>query len=494
MLIVTLVGLYTSRVILKALGADDFGLYSVVGGIVALFAFFRSSMEKCTQRFLNFEMGKDGENLYGVFGNALTIHIGIATIAFILAETIGIWFLNTHINIPEGREYAANCIYQTVVGGLLLTIFSIPYSAAIIAHERMGIFAIISIVECACVLITALIINLVSQDRLILYGILVLATRLTVFIICVAYCYVNISETKVRPTYDKSISRKMLGYTSWALLGHAMILGTNQGNIILVNMFHGVSANAAMAVANQVNSHVLSLTSNFQTAFNPQITKSYAVKDFTYLQSLMISTSKLSYFLLFAICLPLFLNIDFILDIWLEDVPIDTNIFCILMLSSGIIQATTSPLNFSIMATGRIKWFQIVTGLVFISDLFILYFFFNLGLSAPTAMWVKLSIMIIVAIVRAIFVHKVMPEVIIKDYFNKALIPILATTLIAVPFALFLISFANSIVGKLSLTLIVFIITLGLIVFVGFTNKERQVLLNFFKHKKNETKNDFSTR
>ena len=146
------------------------------------------------------------------------------------------------------------------------------------------------------------------------------------------------------------------------------------------------------------------------------------------------------------------------------------------------------------MATGRIKWFQIVTGLVFISDLFILYFFFNLGLSAPTAMWVKLSIMIIVAIVRAIFVHKVMPEVIIKDYFNKALIPILATTLIAVPFALFLISFANSIVGKLSLTLIVFIITLGLIVFVGFTNKERQVLLNFFKHKKNETKNDFSTR
>lgn len=484
MLIVTIVGLYTSRVVLKALGVEDFGLHSVIGGVVSLFSFFRSSMEKCTQRFLNFEMTKPKGRLHDTFGNALIIHIGLCLIALMLTESIGIWFLNTYINIPAGREFAANCVYQTVIGGLLLTILTIPFSACIIANERMGVFALISIVDCVLNLGIVYIISISSSDRLIFYSVLLLGIKIFNFLFYVLYCRWKFSEANGKISYDKSLCRKMLGYTSWTLLGHAMILGTNQGNSILVNMFHGVGANAAMAIANHVNSHVLNLTNNFQTAFNPQITKSYASGNYPYLRSLIFSTSKISYFLLFSIALPLFINIDFVLGVWLETVPPEADIFCVLILSSGILQATTSPLNFSIMATGNIKWYQITTGFVFISDLFILYALFSLGLPAPTAMWVKILIMCFVTIVRLYFAHRLIKEIEISDYLKRAFVPIILTTAICLAIALSLLSLTSTTPERLFATVFIFAFSCVAIAFLGLTKQERQMIISILHKRK----------
>lgn len=486
MLVVTLVGLYTSRVILSALGIEDYGLFSVVGGVVSLFTFFRSSMEKCTQRFLNIEMTKPNGRLNETFNNALIIHAFIAVIALVLAETVGLWFLNNYIQIPEGRSFAANCVYQTVVGGLLLTIFSIPYSATIIANERMGVFALVSVLECFFNLGIAFLVSYSNADKLILYSVLLLVSKCFTFLLYAFYCHKKFVETKLHLIYDKAICKEMLGYTSWTLVGHAMILGTNQGNSILVNMFHGVTSNAAMAVANQVNSHVLHLTGNFQTAFNPQITKAYASEDYDYLNKLIVSTSKLSFFLLFIVSLPLFLNIDLILDVWLKEVPFQTNIFCILMISSGILQATTSPLNFSIMATGKIKWFQLITGFVFLSDLIILYALFKLGLPAPTAMWVKLFIMLLVTIVRLLFASRLIPSIKIGLYFREVMFPILLTSCICVFIAIVLMKMANTIIWQVVITSIIIIITIVVVYYLGLSNKERRMIIGFISKKKSK--------
>lgn len=483
MLLVTLVGLYTSRVILRSLGVEDFGLYNVIGGVVSLFAFFRSSMEKCTQRFLNVEMANKANSLRDTFSNALIIHFALAGIALLLTETVGLWFLNTYIQIPAGREFAANCVYQTVIGGLLLTILTIPYSACIIAHERMGVFALISIVDCSLNLCLAIIISCSKSDRLILYAVLMLLVRTVNFAFYVIYCKIKFSETNGRITYDKKMSRQMLGYTSWTLLGHAMILGTNQGNSILVNMFHGVGANAAMAVANQVNGHVLNLTGNFQTAFNPQITKSHASKNYSYLQSLVISTSKLSYFLLFIVALPLFINIDVVLELWLGTVPEEANVFCVLMLTSGILQATTSPLNFCIMATGNIKWYQITTGLVFISDLFILYALFSYGLSAPTAMWVKIFIMLMVCVVRVHFCRRLIPDISMSHYFTRAVFPILSVTILSLAITFIILPFITSLPQQIIASGTIVLFTCGIIAALGLNRTERQMIVGFLRKK-----------
>ncbi|MCF0206771.1 MAG: oligosaccharide flippase family protein, partial [Bacteroidales bacterium] len=331
-LIVMLVSLYTSRVILDALGVEDYGLYNVVGGVVGLFSFLRTSMTKSTQRFLNVEMVNPLGRLKDTFSVSLFVHVIIAVVALFLLETVGLWFLNNYIQIPSGREHAANMVYQSTVFSLILTIISVPYNASIIAHEKMGYFAIVSIVDCLLKLLICYLILVDGFDRLILYGWLMLGVSFVNFLMYVAYCLIMCSETSFRLLYDKALFRDMFSYTTWTVVGQAAIVGTNQGNNILVNIFHTVTANAAMGVANQVNSAVVSLTSNFQTAFNPQITKSYAAKDYAYLTSLVYTTSKISYLLLLIVSLPLMFNVEDILNIWLKEVPQDAGVFCIWVL------------------------------------------------------------------------------------------------------------------------------------------------------------------
>lgn len=473
-IVVMLVSLYTSRVILHALGIEDYGLYNVIGGVVALFSFLRTSMTKSTQRFLNVEMAKGNGRLKETFSVSLTIHILIAVIAIALAETAGLWFLNSYIQIPEGRELAANVVYQSTVISLVLTIVSVPYNASIIAHERMGYFAVVSIVDCFLKLGICYIIMIGSFDRLILYGWLMMGATLVNVLMYAFYCFKRCPETSLRLMYDKDLFKEMLGYTTWTVVGQVAIVGTNQGNNILVNMFHSVTANAAMGVASQVNGAVVSLTSNFQTAFNPQITKSYAAKDFDYLKFLVYSTSKISYYMLMIVCLPLMFNINTILGIWLKEVPLYAGTFCILVLCNSILNALSAPFNFSVLSSGKIKWFQIVTSLVYLSDLVVVYFLFSYGFPPYTALAVKVSIMVVILYVRLFFANREVECINLASYFKEVLNPLVIVTMISVGVGVISFHFCQSIVAYIIATIGLVAVSCVAIYFIGLSRKEQQ--------------------
>lgn len=476
MIVVLLVSLYTSRVVLKALGLEDYGLYNVIGGIVAIFSFLRNSMTQCTQRYLNCEMAKPDGQLNKTFCVSVTIHIFICIFLLFLAETIGLWFLNTKIQIPEGREIAANWVYQSTVFSLMTTILSIPYSAAIISHEKMGYFAVVSVVDVLLKLVIAFVLLTNVYDKLITYGILMMGISLLNFILYMSYCRVKFSETKYRFIVDKDRMKEMLGFTSWTLLGQLTVVGTNQGNGILVNMFHSVVANAAMSIGQQVNYAVTSLTSNFQTAFNPQITKSYASKDYDYLKFLVYCTSKISFLLLFLVAMPIMLNIDLILDIWLSEVPKGANIFCLLTFLNCIINAISMPFNFTIMSTGKIKWYQIALAVIYLFDLPILYILFSMGVPPYYAMVVKVCVTIVVFFLRLYFTNITVDAFCVNDYYKIVLLPIIMDVCVSFAFALFLWQFSDQMNLGIWLTTLYALFSVITSYYLCLSRKERNSL------------------
>lgn len=472
-----LVSLYTSRVILHALGVEDYGLYNVIGGVVSLFAFLRTSMTKSTQRFLNVEMSIEGGKLKDTFRVSFSIHVLMAIIALILAETVGLWFLNSHIQIPEGRDVAANVVYQSTVISLVFTILSVPFNAAIIAHEKMGYFAVVSIIDSILKLVICYLIMVEGIDRLILYGWLMMMINITNFLMYMIYCFLKHTETSIKLLYDKILCRKMLSYTTWTVVGSSAVVAANQGNNILVNMFHSVTANAAMGIASQVNAAVVSLTTNFQTAFNPQITKSYAAHDYEYLKNLVYSTSKLSYYLLFIVSLPLCFNMDWCLSMWLKEIPQYASIFSILILCNAIINALSMPFNYAVLSTSSIKSFQITTSLVFLCDLIFVYFFFCLGASAPFALIVKVAIMFVMLGVRLAYANKVVECINIRTYAKDALFPIIIVTSICVGLGFLLYSsFFDFLSVIIRLLILICISTISIYCF-GLKKNEKTIII-----------------
>lgn len=481
--VVMLVSLYTSRVILRALGVEDYGLYNVIGGVVGLFAFLRTSMTKSTQRFLNVEMAKPDGRLKDTFSVSLTIHVIISIIALVLAETIGLWFLNTYIQIPEDRELAANVVYQSTVFSLIFTILSVPYNASIIAHERMGYFAVVSIIDAFLKLAICYMLYVGDADRLIVYGWLMMGVNGFNFILYAVYCLKRCSETSFRLLYDKGLFKEMLSYTTWTVVGQVAIVGTNQGNNILMNMFHSVTANAAMGVANQINHAVVSLTSSFQTAFNPQITKSYAAKDFEYLKFLVFTTSKISFFLLTFVSIPIAFNIDYILDIWLDRVPQYSNIFVVLIFCNTILNALSAPLNFTVLSSGKIKFFQIATSIVYLSDLVFVYLLFKAGFPPATALIVKVCIMVAVLCVRLFFTSREVPCINAVAYIKEVIFPLMACSGLSVLSGFLIFFFAQTAISIIAATLLVMIITAFLIFSIGLNSKEKNMVKKLISNK-----------
>lgn len=483
MIVVMLIALYTSRVVLKALGVDDYGLYNVVGGVVSLFAFLRTSMEQATQRFLNFEMGKEDGNLNNVFCVSLTIHILIALVCLILTETVGLWFLNKYINIPPGREVAANVVYQCVVLSLFTTIVTVPFSASVISHEQMTFYAIVNIADAVLKLgIAMVVLNLKTDlDRLILYGVLMMLVSALNILLYFVFCRMRYKETRFRFLFDRALFKQIFGYTSWTIVGQAATLGTNQGNNILLNMFHTVTANAAMGVGNQVGSAVLSLSGSFQTAFNPQMTKSYAAKDYSYLRFLLVTVSKLSFVLMFVVSLPIIFNIDIVLDTWLDVVPLGAGAFSILWIVQSIINSLSTPLNFCINASGNIKRTQLTVSCAYLSDLIVLFALFKLGLPPITAMWVKVSVVTVVLFIRLYFACKCVPGLSFRIYIKKVLLPLMLNVALCVAFSVSVMTIADHFINKWIATSSIFFISLLTTFFVALHKEEREMLMKIVK-------------
>ena len=486
MIAVMLITLYTSRLILQALGVDDFGLFNVVGGVVGLLTFFQGTMNKSTQRFLNISMVKGDDALSSIFASSITVHLIIVVAFLVLGETVGLWFLNAKINIPEGRELAANIVYQASLFSFCLSIITTPYSAAVIAYERMTFLAVVSIIDAVIRLGIAIFLLRSPGDRLILYGVLVMCTQLLNFFLYFHYCRRKYCILKFRLSFEKENIKQIFSFVSWTLVGQFAVVGCNQGNVVLVNMFHSLAANAAMSVGNEVNKAITNLTTNFQTAFNPQITKSFAEGNYVYLSKLVNTTSKMSFCIMFVVALPLAFNIDWVLDIWLDTVPTFSNAFAILFIVNGIVNAISMPYNYTVLSSGNIRNLQLVTAAVFLLDIPIAYVLFILGMPPVAVLWVKIGVIVTMLFVRVFFASRVVRDLRVVKVCKDVLLPISITATIPIALIFLLNSVTQAVNVKLLLTIPVEIVCLLLVWFVCFSKDERLTIINMIKKVKNQ--------
>ena len=374
------VTLYTSRIILATLGVEDYGIYNVVYGVAFMFSFLNVSIGTATLRFLNFALGKgDKEELQKTFSAAITIHILIALVIFLLAETIGLWFLENKLVIAPERMRAAHIVYQLTIVSMMAIIIQEPYKSIIIAHERMHIFAFIEILNVCFKLGIVFLLVIWNMDKLIIYAALLLFIYFIIAGVYMLYCIKQFKECKYKYEWNKKMIYPLLTFSGWETLGNGAVIGATQGVNIMLNMFFGAFVNAAHGVATLVNNAAISLVHNFQMAVNPQIVKLYAAEKIKELYSLIFQNAKISFLLMWLLLLPASLHLETILQIWLVEVPEHTALFCRLVLIQSLISCVEMPFIMTIHATGRMKAFQLSSGTVLLSGLPISYFFLKLG-------------------------------------------------------------------------------------------------------------------
>jgi len=366
MAVIMLVSLYISRIVLNELGEIDFGIYNIVGSVVVSLTFVQNTLVSSTQRFFSYEIGKgDYDELKRVFSMSINIHAVLIVIVCIFLETVGLYFLNYVLNIPDERMYAANVAYQFTIFTFAANLIRIPYNAIIFSFERMSAFAILSIFEAILKLVIAYWLIVTSQDKLIVYSILIFVITVLINSLYIYYCRKNYRNT-IQYYYFKDVNllKKMLGFSGWNFLGGVTSIATSEGPNYFMNIFIGVRINAAMGIAKQVTSAIYQFASNFQTAFNPQIVKSYAANEKEYLWSLVDNASKLSYYLLFLLALPIILNSDYIFTTWLGKVPEYSIQISVLLILSQFIAALSAPLWMLAHATGDIKRYQVLLSII----------------------------------------------------------------------------------------------------------------------------------
>jgi len=388
------VALYTSRIILNVLGVEDFGIYNVVSGVVTMFALINASLSMASQRFITFELGKSSDRkLAETFSVVVIIHFTLAIVIFILAETIGLWFLNTHLNIASFRMEAANWVYQCSLFSFIIGLISTPYNASIIAHERMKAFAYIGIIEAVLKLAIVFVLYFGMFDKLKFYAVLVLSVSIMVLLLYGYYCKRNFDECKFRLLWNKDIFWKIASFSGWNFIGVSAFVLMKQGVNILLNMFYGVVVNAAMGIALQVQAAVSGFVNNFMTALNPQITKSYASNDRKYMVSLILQGARFSFYLMFFLSLPVLVETQSVLKLWLKVVPDYAVVFVQLSLVFAITQTLTGTLTTAILATGNIKTYQIVVGGLQSLNFPFSYIALRLGLSPQSTLVIAIILL-----------------------------------------------------------------------------------------------------
>lgn len=387
------VTLYTSRIILNVLGIEDFGIYNVVGGVVAMFALINASLSSASQRFITFELGKKTDQRLGeTFSVVVTIHFTLAIVIFILAETIGLWFLNTYLNIISSRMSAANWVFQCSLLSFIIGLISVPYNAAIIAHERMKAFAYIGIIEVVLKLAIVFALYFGRFDKLKFYAVLVLVVSISVRLLYGHYCKRNFDECKLRLLWNKDIFWKIASFSGWNFIGASAVVLMKQGVNVLLNMFYGVVVNAAMGIALQVQGVVSGFVNNFMTALNPQITKSYASNDRKYMMSLVLQGARFSFYLMFFLSLPVLVETKSVLKLWLKVVPDYAVVFVQFSLVFAITQTLSNTLTTAILATGNIKTFQMVVGGLLLLNFPFSYIILRLGLPPQSTLVIAIAL------------------------------------------------------------------------------------------------------
>jgi O-antigen/teichoic acid export membrane protein len=481
------VTLYTSRVVLNILGIDDFGIYDVVGGIVTMFSLISVSMTVACQRFLSFELGKnDLIQLKKVFSTSLTIHIILGVIIVVIAETIGVWFLNTQMNIASERLNAANWVFQCSLFTFFINLISVPYNAIIITHEQMSAFAYISIFEVILKLLIVFILPLFIFDKLKIYAILVMSVALLVRLIYSIYSRQSFEECRhINYKIEINIFKQMFNFAGWNFLGSAAGLLRNNGVNILLNIFFGATVNAAKGIAYQVQYAVYAFVSNFQMAINPQIVKSYAIFDNDRILFLVKQGTRFSYYLLFILTLPILIETETILKLWLKIVPEYTVIFVRLAIIYSLMDTLSRFLIMTMLATGNIKKYQIIVGGIKLIELPIVYGFLKIGYSPEIIYYVTIILEIICLAIRMIFL-KFRIHLPIKDYLFAVIGKVLIVTIVALILSLYIPIPIESELMKLLVSISVCTLSsIFAIYYVGISSSERIFLKNKIRERIN---------
>lgn len=485
MLISILVSLYTSRVVLNTLGVEDYGIYNVVGGIIAMFAFLNSSMSGATSRFLTYEIGHgDSQKLKNTFSSALIIHIGIAIIILIIAETIGLWFLTNKLVIPEDRMFAAHIVYQFSILSMMINVTQVPYNAAIIAHEHMDVYAYVELLNVFLKLGIIYLLLISNIDKLILYGILVFIVSLVVAMIYRLYCTKKFNECTIKWQYHKEIIKPMLSFSCWDLYGNMSVSARQQGTTMLLNMFYGPVLNAANGIANNVHGIILGFANNVITAFRPQIIKNYAEKDIVNMSRLVINASKFTLSLYLIIAIPLFLEAEYVLRLWLKTVPEHTSIFLRIILICSLFKLAGNILNIVIHATGRIKKFSFISGTIFLLNVPLLYILVKLNWSVNLAYCSLIPIDITILLTTLCITKILVKQIKIKEIITKSYFPNIGMAII-IYWLLYLIQsqLHESFLRLVIISFSSLILSLTYICFILLNSHQRQSLLKQLKHK-----------
>ena len=452
------VSLYTSRVVLNALGVEDFGIYNVVGGVVTMFSIISGSLSAAISRFITFELGKgDEQKLKRVFSSSVTIQIFLSFILILLIEFIGVWFLNEKMNIPTNRITAANWVLQLSIVTFVVNLISVQYNAAIIAHERMSAFAYISIIEAVGKLIIAFLINTSTLDKLIFYAILMSCVAIIIRSIYGYYCKKHFIECVYNFNWDKEVLKKIFNFAGWNFLGAGSSLLMTQGVNILIYMFFGVTLNA----------------------INPQITKSYASDNLEYMHKLVCIGSKYSFFLTWFFVLPILLETDIILKIWLKNVPEYASTFLRLTLCISLVSVISNTLVTSMLATGNIKRYQLIVGGLGMCVFPMVYIAYKTGLPVESAYIIHLLIFIIQLLCR-LYLLRGMIKLQIRYFWNNTLVNDIKVALLSsVPPIIIFILMPDSILKLMTIIIVCIISILSVIYLFGMTRNEKEIIKTY---------------
>ena len=484
MLLVMLVTLYTSRVVLAELGVVDFGLYNVIAGVVAMLGFLKSAMSLSVQRFLSFEMGRgNNEKLNVVFNVSFYAHVFLALIVFSLAETVGLWFVQTQLVIPPERFNAALVVYQCVVASSVFSVLEVPYNAVLLAAERFNVYAYVSIVEVVLKLLVAYFLTITVFDKLEFYGIIIMVVTLFVTSAYVFYAIRHFDYTRLSKVWDKGILKKILDFSVWSLLGELSWVFVLQGINILINIFSGPIVNAARAISYQVNGAISSLTRSFQQALNPQIIKQYAAGNNEEMKTLLFRGTRFSYYLMLLFSCPLLLETDFILNLWLEEVPAHTELFCQLVLIGGLLDGLSNLLATIAKAYGKIRNYQILVSIVLMLNFPLSYLCLKIGCFPEITMIVYLFISLALLVVR-LYLTRCMIGLSPYEYLQKAILPILYVTLMIGSILLLIHSLQSPSLSRFFVSCISSVIVILLtVLFLGMTKDERNYVIITIKNK-----------
>lgn len=457
--LILIVSLYTTRVVLNVLGVEDYGIYNVVAGFVSLFSFLNASMSTSTQRFFNYKKGTDGNfGMMEVYNTSLAIQLVIMLTTLILLETFGLWYINNKMVIHAGRLTAANWLFQFSVIHLLIIIMQIPFSGAIIACERMDYYAIVGVFDVLVKLGIVLILPYVEFDKLIFYGSFLLASGLLTFLMYYIYAIVKFNFIKLQFSFNKSLFKQMLSFTGWTLFDTIAYMLKGQGLNVLLNSFCGPIVNAARGVAYQVSNALSGFQSNVIVAFKPQLVQSYAENNNKRVKALMYSSSKISYVLLAAFSIPIIVEINYILNLWLKGtVPVYTVPFTILVLIDMTISSLNTPLSVTVQAVGRIRDYQLIRNIVTLSVLPISWLAMKLGADPTSVFTITIIITMLVHPISMLLLHKNFSYS-YKEYCVIVLIPCFLFTLFAPIIPFFLRSLLPESFLRLSLVVIVSVI------------------------------------